>query len=184
LANGATGTAGRLAIQIARYMGAGRVVATGRNASVLKTLLALGADVAIPLGDSGDAFEAALKEQFCGNGIDVVLDYLWGQSAERIIAAGARAGKEAVPIRFVQIGAVSAPDIKLASAALRSSAITLMGSGIGSIPLQRLVQSVGELLRATIAGGFQISTETFPLSEVGRVWVTARSMPRAVFRIS
>ena len=32
LVNGATGTAGRLAVQIARHLGAGKVVATGRNA--------------------------------------------------------------------------------------------------------------------------------------------------------
>ena len=64
----------------------------------------------IPLGDGGDAFEDALKEQFGGDGIDVVLDYLWGPSAERIIIAGAKAGKDAVPIRFVQIGSMSAAE--------------------------------------------------------------------------
>ena len=111
LVNGATGTAGRLAVQIAKYMGARKVVATGRNAEALKALSRLGADVTIPLGDGGDAFEDALKEQFGGDGIDVVLDYLWGQSAERIIIAGAKAGKDAVPIRFVHIGSVSAPNI-------------------------------------------------------------------------
>jgi NADPH:quinone reductase-like Zn-dependent oxidoreductase len=184
LVNGATGTAGRLAIQIAKFMGAGKVVATGRNAQALKGLSVLGADVTIPLGDGGDAFEAALKEQFGGDGIDVVLDYLWGQSAERIIIAGAKAGKEAVPIRFVQIGAISAPTIALPSAALRSSAITLMGSGIGSITLGRIVKSIGELLEATVSGGFQILTKTFPLSEVEHVWAAPSSIPRTVFQVT
>ena len=32
LVNGATGTAGRLAVQIAKYLGARKVIATGRNA--------------------------------------------------------------------------------------------------------------------------------------------------------
>jgi NADPH:quinone reductase-like Zn-dependent oxidoreductase len=183
LVNGATGTAGRLAVQIAKYMGARKVVATGRNAEALKALSALGADVTIPLGDAGDAFEDALKEQFTGDGIDVVLDYLWGQSAERIIIAGAKAGKDAVPIRFVHIGSVSAPNITLPSAALRSSAITLMGSGIGSIPMDGIVKSVGELMRATVSGGFKIATKTFPLSEVEHVWAGANSMPRTVFQM-
>ena len=187
LVNGATGTAGRLAVQIAKHMGARRVVATGRNAEALKALSRLGADVTIPLGDATDkridAFEDALKEQFGGEGIDVVLDYLRGPSAERIIIAGAKAGKEAVPIRFVHIGAVSAPSITLPSAALRSSAITLMGSGIGSIAMDRMVQSIGELMQATVPGGFEISTKTFPLSAVERVWPASGSMPRTVFQM-
>jgi NADPH:quinone reductase-like Zn-dependent oxidoreductase len=183
LVNGATGTAGRLAVQIAKYMGAGKVVATGRNAEALKALSALGADVIVPLGDGGDAFEDALKEQFGGDGIDIVLDYLWGQSAERIIIAGAKAGKDAVPIRFIHIGAVSAADVTLPSAALRSSAITLMGSGIGSVTVDRMVASIDDLMKATVPGGFKIETKTFPLTEVENVWTAANSMPRIVFQM-
>ena len=184
LVNGATGTAGRLAIQIAKYMGAKKVVATGRNAEALKALSALGADVTIPLVDSGDAFEDALKEQFGGDGIDVVLDYLWGPSAERIIIAAAKAGKEAVPdpvctSRLDERGR----HITLPSAALRSSAITLMGSGIGSIPVENLVTSISELLNATIPAGFKIATKTYPLSEVESVWTSAKTMPRVVFHL-
>jgi NADPH:quinone reductase-like Zn-dependent oxidoreductase len=183
LVNGATGTAGRLALQIAKYMGARKVVATGRNTEALKALPALGADVTIPLGDGGDAFEDALKEQFGGVGIDVVLDYLWGQSAERIILAGAKAGTHAVPIRFVHIGSVSAADITLPGAALRSSAITLMGSGIGSIPMDSLVKSIDELMQAAVPGAFEIATNVFPLSEVEQVWAAAGGMPRTVFQM-
>jgi hypothetical protein len=75
-------------------------------------------------------------------GVDVELDYLWGKSAERLIAAGAKVGAAAVPIRFVQIGSVTAANVTLPSAALRSSAIVLMGSGIGSIPFDRLVKAI------------------------------------------
>jgi len=58
-----------------------------------------------------------------------------------------------------------------------------MGSGIGSIPMDGLVQSIGELLQATRPGGFEIVTQTFPLSEVQHVWAGANSMPRTVFQI-
>jgi NADPH:quinone reductase-like Zn-dependent oxidoreductase len=183
LVNGATGTAGRLAVQIAKHMGATKVIATGRNVEDLKELRDLGADVTIQLGPAADEeLEDALQEQF-REGIDVVLDYLWGESAERVIIAGAKAGKEAVPIRFVHIGAVSAPNITLPSAALRSSAIELMGSGLGSIPLDRLVKSVGDLMQAAVAAGFAIATKAFPLADVEAVWSTAGNMPRAVFQI-
>ena len=186
LVNGATGTAGRLAVQIAKYMGAKKVIATGRNTYALEALLTLGADVTIPLGSANsqgeDEFEDALQSQFHG-GIDVVLDYLGGASAERVIIAGAKAGREAVPIRFVQIGSVSGPNITLPSAALRSSAIELMGSGIGSIPMDRLIKSVEQWMQAAVTAGFAIATKVFPLSEVEKVWGTAGNSPRAVFQI-
>jgi NADPH:quinone reductase-like Zn-dependent oxidoreductase len=183
LVNGATGTAGRLAVQIAKYMGAKKVIATGRNMDVLKTLASLGADVTIPLVEDGDALEEAFQGQFA-DGVDVVIDYLWGPSAERLIIAGAKAGRDAVPIRFVQVGAVSAADITLPSAALRSSAIELMGSGIGSIPVDRLVKSIDDLMQATAPGGFEITTKTIPLSAVEETWGTAGNMPRIVFRVA
>jgi hypothetical protein len=126
--------------------------------------------------------EGALKEQFSG-GIDVVLDYLWGQSAERILIAGAKAGKETVPIRFVQIGSIAAENITLPAAALRSSAIAMMGSGIGSVPVDRLLKSIDEVMQASLPGGFEIATKTFPISEVKSVWDAKESMPRIVFQI-
>ncbi len=183
LVNGATGAAGRLAVQIAKHMGAKKVIATGRNVEALKDLAALGADVTIPLGSMDDAFEEALQGQF-SEGIDVVLDYLWGASAERAIIAGAKAGREGIPIRFVHIGSVSAQTITLPSAALRSSAIELMGSGIGSVPVPRLLKSIEELMRVAVSAGLMVATKTFPLSEVETVWSTAANVPRAVFRIT
>ena len=112
-----------------------------------------------------------------------MLDYLWGKSAERLIVAGAKVGAEAVPIRYVQIGSVSAADITLPSAALRSSAIVLMGSGIGSIPFDRLVQAIDGVLRATRRAGFKIAVNPMPLSEVERAWMLNDSVGRTVFTV-
>ncbi len=180
LVNGATGSAGRLAVQIAKYMGAKKVIATGRNTEALNALKSLGADVTIPLGSVDEEFEDALQQEFQG-GIDVVLDYLWGASAERVIIAGAKAGKEALPIRFVHIGSMSGPNIKLPSAALRSSAIELMGSGIGSISLEHLVSSIQDLMQAAVPAGFAIATRTVPLCEVAMAW-DAPPSPESYFR--
>ena len=68
--------------------------------------------------------EDSFKEQFA-EGVDIVVDYLWGKSLEQLLIAAAKAGAEAVPIRFVQIGAISGPNITLPSAVLRPSAIEL-----------------------------------------------------------
>jgi NADPH:quinone reductase-like Zn-dependent oxidoreductase len=181
LVNGATGTSGRLAVQIAKFMGASKVIATGRNADSLKALERLGADVTIPLTQDRSTLEDAFRQEFAG-GVDVVLDYLWGESAESLLTSAAKAGKDAVPIRYVQIGAISGPDINLPGAVLRSSAITLMGSGIGSIPLDRLVNAVAELFQATVPGGFEIATKIALLSEVEEAWPLDNSNQRTVFK--
>ncbi len=183
LVNGATGTAGRLAVQIARHLGAKKVIATGRNPEALQALVALGADVTIPLVEDEAALERAFLEAFGGEGVNIVLDYLWGPSAERLLIAAARAGQDAVPIRFVQIGAASASTISLPSPVLRASAIELMGSGIGSIPVNRLMQAIAGVLQAAVPGGFAIATKTVPLSEVAAAWAAGTSRPRTVFLV-
>jgi NADPH:quinone reductase-like Zn-dependent oxidoreductase len=180
LVNGATGTAGRLAIQIAKHLGAGKVIATGRNVDALKALEALEADITIPLGTEDELLDRAFREQFA-NRVDVVLDYLWGHSAERLLIAAAKAAEDPVPIRFIQIGAVSGDSINLPGAVLRSTAIELKGSGLGSIPLNRLIEAIGELLQATLPGRFTIATEAVPLSAVEAAWNTREGPARTVF---
>jgi NADPH:quinone reductase-like Zn-dependent oxidoreductase len=148
----------------------------------LKAVAALGADVTIPLVEDEAALEESFKPQFA-QGVDVVIDYLWGKSAERLLIAGAKAGKDAVPIRFVQIGSITGPNIALPSAVLRSSAIELMGSGIGSIPLHRFVHAIDGLLRATASAGFAIAATPVPLAEVERAWPLDDSTRRTVFTL-
>lgn len=183
LINGATGISGRLAVQIAKYLGAKRVVATGRNVEALELVTHIGADATVSLGQSANDLENAFMEQFGGEGVDVVLDYLWGASAETLILAAAKAGKDAVPIRFVQIGAVSGGDIVLPSAALRSSALVLMGSGIGSIPRKGLVSAIRGVLQAVVPGKLKIETKAVPLSEVAETWNQDSGNSRVVFVI-
>jgi NADPH:quinone reductase-like Zn-dependent oxidoreductase len=180
LVNGGTGTAGRLAVQIAKHLGANKVIATGRNADALRAVAALGADVTIPLVEDGAVLEQSFRQQFA-EGVDVVIDYLWGKSTERLLIAAAKAGADAMPIRFVQVGSASGPDITLPGAVLRSSAIELMGSGIGSIPLDRLLNATGALLQATVPGGFKIAATPVPLSDVEQAWPRDDSTRRTVF---
>ena len=179
LVNGATGASGRLAIQVAKHLGAKRVVATGRNTAAFDELRALGADATIALTPDRDALETAFKREFRA-GIDVVLDYVWGPSAETLIVAAARAGADAVPIRIVQIGAASGADITLPGAALRSSALQLMGSGVGSIPQPRILAAVRGVLEAAPRAGFKVATRTLPLAEVATAWDAGDATSRIV----
>ncbi|HVW70841.1 MAG TPA: zinc-binding alcohol dehydrogenase family protein [Steroidobacteraceae bacterium] len=167
LINGATGTSGRLAIQIAKHLGAGKVIATGRRPS--DYLRALGADVIVQLVEDRDVLEQAFKEVF-EERVDIVLDYLWGSSAETLIVAAAKAGPEGVPIRYVEIGSISGPDITLPSAALRSSSLQLMGSGLSSVPLPRLLAAIEGVLNAAPAAGLAAAIKLEPLANISQAW--------------
>ncbi|SDR35126.1 NADPH:quinone reductase [Paraburkholderia fungorum] len=180
LINGATGTSGRLAVQIAKHLGAAHIIVTGRNAAALESLTLAGADITISLEQSKDKLIEAFEAQF-HRGVDVVLDYLWGTSAESLLFAAARAAADDYHVRFVQIGAISGPDIKLPAAILRSKAITLLGSGIGSIPLMRLFDTMKKVFDAAVPAGLQVATQAFPLAELSAHWENADSLYRTVF---
>ncbi len=178
LVNGATGSSGRLAVQLAKYLGAGKVIATGRDATALAELAALGADVLVPLTHD-EALDAALREQFGGR-VDVVLDYLWGPSAHRLLTSAARALPDLAVLRYVQIGAIGGGEISLPAAVLRSTAITLMGSGLGSVPLPLLIEALRMVLDVAPRAGLRIDAHAMPLEQVGEAWATTDSRRRTV----
>lgn len=174
LINGATGAAGRLAIQIARHLGASRIVATGRNRSSEATLRGLGADAFVPLDLPGEELIVAFRREMLDIGIDVVLDYLWGPSAESIMAAAAGhgSGEAARRIRYVQIGSLGGNVISMPAGTLRSSGLEIMGSGLGSVSHEGLIQSIGELMAAIVPAKFEILADAVPLTEVERAWAS------------
>lgn len=184
LINGATGTSGRLAVQIAKQMGAKRVIGTGRNLKALEQLRSIGADATVSLNQSPRELEAAFKEQFGGEGVDVVLDYLWGPSAETLIVAAAKTGKDGVPIRFVQIGSLGGGNVSLPAAALRSSGLVLMGSGIGSVTLKGLLGAISGVMRAVAPAKLKIETKAVPLAEVNDAWNKDHGSSRVVFVVN
>lgn len=183
LVNGATGVAGQQAIQAAKQLGAHRVIATGRDQEALEKLRALGADETIWLRQSDEALVGSFRRALAG--VDVVLDYLWGHSAECILAAvkgrGAPQGERRV--RYVQIGSISGDAISLKADLLRSSGVELMGSGLGSLSAAAIVDALTEMFEVAASTGLKIETESVPLSEVETAWGRAESGRRVVFTI-
>src|SRR5579864_1320257 len=127
---GATGVTGRLAVKIAKLLGAGRVVAAGRNPKVLNTLNTDGADAVIRLDIPARELNDAYLQEAGRSGFDVVIDYLWGRPAEMFF--GAMTKKEFAGVksetRFVQVGESAGPTISLPAAALRSTSLTILGT--------------------------------------------------------
>ena len=171
LVNGATGVAGQQAVQVAKYLGARTVIATGRDEAVLEKLRGLGADKTISLRQPADALVESFREALAG--IDVVLDYLWGQSAEALLTAakghGSPEGERR--LRFVQIGSISGDEISLKAELLRSSGVELMGSGLGSLSAAAIVEALRRMFDAQAAGaGLKIDAEAVALKEVEAMW--------------
>jgi hypothetical protein len=116
-------------------------------------------------------------------GIDVVIDYLWGESAKPIIVAIAKAVENAKPVRFVHVGFASREEnIELPGTTLRASAIQLMGSGLKSIPFPKLLNSIGNVFVAAMPAKLQIATKIVPLSAIEDSWGTP-GKPRIVVTI-
>jgi NADPH:quinone reductase-like Zn-dependent oxidoreductase len=187
LINGATGAAGLVAVQVAKQLGARKVIVTGRNSQELEILRSLGADVFIPFdlrpenAQGVRDFEQALTSTFA-DGLDVVVDYLWGSSARTIIVAVAKAVEDAHPVRFVQVGEATREPVELPAAALRSSAIQIMGSGLKSVPLPKLLEAIRQTFDLAAHSKLYLPTKVVPLSTVTQNWEAA-GKPRLVFTL-
>jgi NADPH2:quinone reductase len=179
---GATGRAGHLAVQIARRLGAKRVVAVGRNPHALEETKSLGADSTISLNQDREALIAAFRTEI-NLGLDVVLDYLWGPPAEAFLAAVVQKGLDhaAARLRYVQIGNSASPTISLHAATLRSSGLELIGSGFGSVSMEKIFESLRGILQEAAKSPFRIKLATAPLRDVEKLWNTPEDA-RLVFQ--
>jgi len=181
---GATGIAGQLAVQIARRLGARRVAAAGRNEARLKELEPLGADAVISLGQERGAVVSALRAEIKEHKTDVVIDYVWGSPAEMVLEAIGEKGLShaARRIRYLQVGNSAGPTITLAAATLRSTGLELMGSGFGSVSMERIFASLAEFLKEAAREPFESKAKSVPLAEVESAWNAPDGGERLVFR--
>ncbi len=181
---GATGVTGKLAIQTAKLLGAGRVVAAGRNEQVLNTLHQLGADTTIRLDKPGQDLTEAFAREGGDSGFDVIIDYLWGTTTEALLAAIAR--RDLTPassrVRLVEVGESAGPSISLAAAVLRSSRLEILGAGSGNAAAspEMWIEAVRQLMSNIGCGTLRIDTERVPLSEVENAWHQEQHGRRAV----
>lgn len=178
---GATGVAGQLAIQTARILGAKRVIAAGRNVAALT-----GAQVddVIGLAEPEQAISQALAKE-AANGIDVVIDYVWGRPAELTLEALAKGFKASAThaTRFIQVGSMAGKNITLPAEVLRSVDLTLKGSGFGSASLATIFAAIPRLFDQAAAGKLTINVEPVPLAEVEAAWNRVEQGRRIVFTI-
>ncbi|MFZ0704071.1 MAG: zinc-binding alcohol dehydrogenase family protein [Candidatus Korobacteraceae bacterium] len=168
---GATGVTGKLAVQIAKLLGAARVVAAGRNQQALNALRDMGADTTISLALPTPELSEAFLREAGQSGFQVVIDYVWGAPAEAFFAAMTRAEFAAIQTetRFVQVGESAAPTITLPAAVLRSSALTIMGTA-GIPPRDVLAEAFQQVMTHAAKGELHLDTERVPLADIENAW--------------
>jgi NADPH2:quinone reductase len=170
LINGATGVSGKLAIQVARMLGAGRIIGTGRNQATLKSLSGVGADAVIDLEQPDPALLASFQKEAGDAGYDIIVDYLWGHPSEVLLKSliPRELGFAKKPVRFIHIGEKAGSSIKLSGEMLRTSGLELYGVGIMSPEaLQQGVAQVWDWIRED---ALSIDIETVRLSDIEKAW--------------
>ncbi len=169
LVNGATGVSGRLAVQIAKLLGAGRVVGTGRNPNSMKQVRGFGADAVIDLNQSDEKLAEAFKNE-AGAGYDVILDFLWGHPTDVLIKTlvpdELRMSK---PVRLVQIGEKAGATISLSADSLRTSGLQIFGGTAGITPeaMGEATTQVWDLIKAN---KLIMDIEQVLLKDIESVW--------------
>lgn len=178
---GATGVAGQLAIQTARFLGAKRVIGAGRNVDVLA-----GADVdgIISLNQPEDAIREALIEEAVA-GIDVVVDYLWGRPTELLLEALAKGfnAESTHKTRLVEVGSSAGQTITLPAATLCSIDLTVLGSRFGGSSIDKILAAIPTLFEMAADGRLKMAVEPVPLAEVESAWDRAEKGRRIVFTV-
>ncbi|MBB6108808.1 NADPH:quinone reductase [Mucilaginibacter lappiensis] len=174
LINGATGFTGRVAVQIAKHYGAKKVIVTGRNQASLDDLLSLGADEIVSVLQDDEGFQTQLAAIHAATPVDVIIDYLWGHTAEMILACVKGNGSFTNRVRYVSIGAMTGDLIQLSAANLRSVDLQLTGSGLGawSKPQvgQLFSQILPEMFELAAAGKLKVETITVKLENIAELW--------------
>ena len=166
---GATGSAGQLAVQVAQHFGASYVVGAGRDPDALDLLTDLGADDTVSL--AGDPEVVARRLGEAAGEVDVVVDYLWGKPAEDALLPLLLARTDrARELTWLQVGSVAGPTLALASVALRSTNLRLVGSGQGSVTTAGILAELPELAEEVARGGLVVRPVVTPLRRIEHTW--------------
>lgn len=155
-------------MQVARLLGAGRVIAAGRNHDALAEVTGLGADAVINTAVSDDALAEAFAAE-TGGGYDVVLDFLWGRPTELLLKALVpnRIG-QSKPTRFVQAGESAGARIALTADSVRTSGPEIYGAGKG-LDGQAVADAYGTSCSGR-DGKLVVGIDRTPLSDIETAW--------------
>ena len=161
---GASGGVGQVAVQAARLLGAGRVVAACRDPRGRARAAELGADAVADLsGDDVDVITARLAEAVEGRA-DLVVDPVHGLPAEAALRVLSRNG------RLVNLGSSAGAQARLSSATLRSASLSVLGYTNAALSGEQKARALREILGHAAAGRITADRETMPLARAPHAW--------------
>lgn len=166
---GASGAVGAVAVQAARLLGAGRVVAAARDPQALARAKDLGADATVSLADSGDLTQAFLDA--AGGPVDVVIDPLWGAPAQAALQALGRYG------RLVQLGQAAGAEISITSASIRGKTAALLGFTVFQAPQELKQAALTRMCAHAARGELSVEVETVALEHAAQAWQRQAESP-------
>lgn len=176
---GATGNSGKMAVQIAKHLGASDIICAGRDTRRLESLRELGATHIVSL--AGDMEGAAQKLSEVASDVDVVLDYLWGAPAEHTISSLVTKRTDSTKaLDWISIGAMAGGMATIPSSVLRSANFRLLGSGIGSIPVADVMKQLPSLVTLIAEQKLQVDVISVPLSQIEEAWNASSNGKRLV----
>ena len=168
---GATGAVGQLAVQVAKLLGAGRVVAAGRDKELLRRTAELGADATVELTGTPEQLAAAFREA-AGGAVDVVHDPLWGAPASAALEALAPGG------RLIQLGQSAGADATFSSASIRGRGLDIRGYTNFNVPDDVRHAAYAALVEHAAAGRIAVDVERVPLRDVADAWARLQAGAR------
>ncbi|MFF4120585.1 zinc-binding dehydrogenase [Streptomyces sp. NPDC001714] len=154
-----------MAVQAAKVLGAGRVVAAGRNAAALDALKDRGADEVVRL--DGD-YQAALREASQG-GFDLVVDMLYGAPMVATLPTIRPGG------RLVNVGMRAGRNVEVPGKVLKGRDLLTYAADLPSAELRQ--EAHARLAEHVVAGDITPEFEQLPLEQVAEAWKRQGTSP-------
>ncbi|HEY6406065.1 MAG TPA: zinc-binding dehydrogenase [Ktedonobacteraceae bacterium] len=161
---GASGAVGQVAVQAAKLLGAGRVIAASRDEAARARAFSLGADAVVDLtGDDVDEISRRIAAA-CDGPLHLVIDPVWGLPAEAAVRALATEG------RLINIGSAAGPTARFESAIVRSRLQAILGYTNSALTHEQKAKALTKILTYAAAGRCTVERETVPLAKAAEAW--------------
>lgn len=161
---GASGAVGQVAVQAAKLLGAGRVIAASRSQAGRNRALEIGADAVVDLNGEDVAEISQRIAAACQGPLQLIIDPVWGIPAEAAVRVLGAEG------RLVNIGAAAGPSVRFESAILRSRLHNILGYTNNALDARQKAEALRQILIHAAAGRLSVERETIPLSSIKEAW--------------